>query len=201
VTSTRSTALSSPAGEDEAGGRVVGTYRMQTSEMARAGSAFTGRRVRPPTACPSTCSSVPSRSGAPVSPCPIATATFLPLVERARRVRSASPMRFLFGLLLLDDSGSAGGARAFADLCAAGHLHPALARGPPAGLECDVRRACSRAGEAPDPVPERTLRYGAKISAGPPRSTGIQDDRLLTILDLEAMASELRDGVLHKERA
>jgi putative hemolysin len=181
--------------EDAREGRVVGTYRMQTSEMAAAGIGFyaagefdlgrlPGGLVERSVEVGRACVALSHRNR---------HVLFL-LWRGIAAYVTWNRKRYLFGCCSLTSQNPAEGARAHARLLREGFAHPELRVEPLAGLECAPGGAAADlAEEVRLPVLFRTyLRHGALV-CGPPaidRAFGTID--FFTLLDTDAVAPDLR---------
>ena len=188
--------------EDQDAGVVVGTYRMQTSEVARRGIGFYSAGEFDLSRLPQ---DVVERSVEIGRAC----------IAKAYRNRSVlfllwrglaeyltfQRKRYLFGCCSVTAQDPEVGLRVLEDLKMGDHLHPTFRVDPLPGLECSAS-APAPAGSAPLPILFRTyLRYGARI-CGPPaidRAFGTID--FLTLLDIEALTPRLRDVYLEGNHA
>ncbi len=188
--------------EDAASGSVVGTYRMQTQEMAREGIGYysagefdlsglgagvLGRSVEVGRAC----------------------------IAREYRKRSVLFLlwkglgdyvtrrgkRYLFGCSSLSTQDEAFGVCAFRQLERSGHVHSALRVAPLPGLECHA---------GPHPCEDTValpilfatyLRYGARVCGPPAIDRRFKTIDFLTLLDVECLDSSRRQLYLGRDEA
>ena len=177
--------------EDLAEGRVVGTYRMQTLEMAARSVGFYS-------AGEFDLSSLPSRIlEEAVEVCRACIARpyrnrqvlFL-LWKGLAAYLSGAGKRYLFGCSSLTSQDPAEGLRALEDLTAKGHLHPTLRVQPLPGLECVGERS---AGAVHLPVLFQSyLRHGAKVCGSPALDRAFKTIDFFTILDTFELGPEVR---------
>jgi len=181
--------------EDASSGRLVGTYRMQTAEMAaRAGGFYSagefhldelpvdivGRAMEVGRAC--VAQDFRNRQ-----------VLFL-LWKGLALYLTHNRKRYLFGCCSLTSQDTAEGIRAFRQLEAGGHLHPELWVSPRAGLECAVADG-GTAGEGEVRIPilfSTYLRYGAKVCGPPAIDREFKTIDFLVVLDVEALEPEFR---------
>jgi len=181
--------------EDAAEERLVGTYRMMTSEMAALGRGFYSadefhlRRL----------------------PCGIldhAVEVGRACIDRDYRNRQVlfllwkglaryvawNRKRYLFGCCSLTSQDPAIGRKAHRQLAEAGAVHPGLRVVPLPGMECGGEEPRSADGEEVRiPILFRTyLRYGAKVLGPPAIDRKFKTIDFLTCLDVAAMDPALR---------
>lgn len=179
--------------EDESTGEAVGTYRIQTAEMASRGGGFysdtefdlsglPGEILRSSVEVGRACIDRQHRN----------TAVLFLLWRGLAAYMVATEKRYLFGCSSLTGQDPAAGCRAFRKLEAAGSVHPDLRVFPRPGFECSAGGPAFE-GDIRIPVLFRTyLRHGAKV-CGPPaldREFGTID--FLTLLDIRDLPGEAR---------
>ncbi|MFN7962397.1 MAG: GNAT family N-acyltransferase [Thermoanaerobaculia bacterium] len=155
--------------EDEKnGGKVVGTYRMQTSEMAARSGFYSATEFDFSTLPPEVLADGVEVGRACISREHRNRMILFLLWKGLARYLSTNRKRFLFGCCSLTSQDPCDGARALRHLTAEGHLHPTVLVQPRPGFEC----ACPGAlPEEPEPfeIPmlfKTYLRYGA-LACGP----------------------------------
>jgi len=179
--------------EDNETGHVVGTYRMQTAEMAARAAGFysdgefdlggLGHDVL--------------RSSVEVGRACIAkehrnTAVLFLLWRGLAAYILGSGKRYLFGCSSITSQEPAVGRRAHARLREAGSLHPEFIVRPRPGFEC-VGGDESSAGDVRLPILFRTyLRHGAKVCGLPALDREFGTIDFLTLLDVRELPEEAR---------
>lgn len=182
--------------EDTRGGGIVGTYRIQTAEMARTGIGFyTGGEFE----LASLPSEVVDRSVEVGRAC-IARehrnrqVLFL-LWKGLARYMDHNRKRFLFGCCSLTSQDPAEGLAALAYLTARGHLHPSISVAPRAGFECaGVVPDPTSVGDLDLPILFRTyLRYRALVCGPPAIDRDFKTIDFLILFDVDAMEPSSRE--------
>ncbi len=177
--------------EDEGSGAVVGTYRLQTSEMAARGAGFYSDAEFDLAGLPREV----LRASVEVGRACIHrehrnTASLFLLWRGLAAYMTATGKRYLFGCSSLPGQDPAAGRRAYRKLEGAGSVHPTYRLSPRQGYACSIEGAAAE-GDVRIPVLFRTyLRHGAKV-CGPPaldREFGTID--FLTLLDLHDLPEE-----------
>lgn len=178
--------------EDVNSDRVVGTYRMQTDEMASAHRGFYSAGEFDLASLPP---DVLDRSVEVGRACVAReyrhrTALFLLWRGLAAYMRH-NRKRHLFGCCSLTSQDPAVGLRALAQLEAGGHVHPDFRVSPLPGLECGEGEPLDR--QVTIPILFKTyLRYGAKVCGPPAIDRQFKTIDFLVTLDVEALDSDLR---------
>jgi putative hemolysin len=181
--------------EERFAGEVVGTYRMQTEEMAARGEGFyTAGEFDLGAVPPPVLSASVEVGRACISPPYRNLQTLFLLWQGLAAYASGWRKRYLFGCCSLTSQDPREGWRAYRDLARDGHLHPEIQVRTLPPFACGAPFAGLAAeGEAPLPTLFRTyLRYGAKV-CGPPaidREFGTID--FLTLLDTAALDARSR---------
>ncbi len=182
--------------EDVGEGRVVGTYRMQTVAMARAGRGFYSEGEFDLSGVPG---DVINRSIEVGRAC-------IAREHRNRRVLfllwkglagylAASGSRYLFGCCSITSQDPVVGMRALEDLRRAGQMHPTVVVPPRRGMECrTTAESLPRVHERVDlPILFRTyLRYGAKVCGPPAIDREFRTIDFFTLLDVDAIEPDVR---------
>jgi putative hemolysin len=181
--------------EDRAKGKTVGTYRMQTYEMASSNRWF--------------------YSAGEFDLCTIPLGVLEQCVEIGRacvakeyRNRQVlfllwrglagymqwSGKRYLFGCSSLTSQNPAVGRKALEQLASAGHAHPSLWVEPHPWMDCRLEPADEEvAGEVGIPILFTTyLRYGAKVLGPPALDREFKTIDFLTLLDIDGLPPDLR---------
>ncbi|MDX1384770.1 MAG: GNAT family N-acyltransferase [Thermoanaerobaculia bacterium] len=176
--------------EEAASDRVIGTYRMQTPEMAAAAGGFYSSGEFQVDQLPD----VVLRSSVEVGRACIArehrsrTVLFLLWMGLAAYMRAQSK-RYLFGCCSLSSQDREEGLRLYRQLVAAGHLHPSCRVEPRPGFACGAAPAAGPVGETVE-VPQlfaTYLRYGAKILGPPAIDREFKTIDYFVLLDVEAL--------------
>jgi putative hemolysin len=175
--------------EDAASGALAGTYRLQTSAMARAALGFYAAREFELDELPAfvranavelgrACIARASRNGR------VLLALWRGIAEYLRW----NGQRFLFGCCSLASQTPAAGWALHGELARRGALHPQVA------LEALPDFACARAGATPAsaelataPLLEMYLRVGAQVASGPALDRGFGTIDFLVLLDIDAL--------------
>src|SRR5205085_4574144 len=179
-------------------GRVVGTYRCQTAEMAAAKGFYSAGEFE-------------------LSELPAEVLTDAVELGRACVARShrnaqvlfllwkglaayvvASRKRYLFGCCSLTSQDAREGRRVFDTVKANGHLHATLRVRPGAGFECDADdRHDDQPGGANIPKLFRTyLRFGARVCGPPAIDRLFKTIDFLVLFDMREMAEPWRSTFL-----
>lgn len=182
--------------EDSQSGAVVGTYRIQTSEMASAsGLGFYSAGEYQLDHLPA---EVVARAVEVGRACILREhrnrqVLFL-LWKGLARYMEHNQRRFLFGCCSLTSQDPADGLAALAYLRAKGHLHPTIEVPANAGWECTGEEPTAAAvGELELPILFRTyLRYRALVCSPPAIDRDFKTIDFLVLFDVEAMAPESR---------
>jgi putative hemolysin len=179
--------------EDTAPGRLVGTYRMQTEEMASARRGFYSAGEF-------------DLGGLPREVVSDAVEVGRACVAREYRNRQVlfllwkglamylthNRKRYLFGCCSLTSQDPWVGVRALEQLAEDGHIHPRIRVSPLPGLECKGR-GHPTVDRVSIPVLFRTyLRHGAMVCGPPAIDRDFKTIDFLVVLDTEALAPELR---------
>jgi putative hemolysin len=182
--------------EDLSAGRLIGTYRMQTREMAACSRGFYSAGEFDLSDLPE---EVMARSVEVGRAC----------IEKRYRNRHVlfllwkglaayvthHEKRYLFGCCSLSEQDPAEGVRVSRQLARNGYLHPELS------VEPLPEAACVVVGELPDPAPERELdlpalfrtylRYGAKVCGPPAVDREFRTIDFFVILDVQQLDRDL----------
>jgi putative hemolysin len=182
---------------DRPSGRVVGTYRLQTSEVARAGRGFYSATEFWLGGLPAAVLDDAVELGrACVARDHRNTRVLFLLWRGVAAYVAANHKQYLFGCCSLTSRDPGEGARAAAELMGNGHLHPKLRVTPRPELACAARD--EELALPPPPIPKlfgMYLRQGAKV-CGPPamdREFGTID--FFVLLDVDAMDRDRHSAV------
>ncbi len=180
--------------EDVGAGRLVGTYRMQTAEMAaRAGGFYTAGEFL--------LDGIPDdivQSAVEVGRACLAQdyrnrqVLFL-LWKGLAAYMIQNRKRYLFGCCSLTSQDPAEGLRALRQLDAGGHMHPELRVLPRPALTCALPAGAEPGDEKVRiPILFRTyLRYGAKVCGPPAIDREFKTIDFLVLLDVQALEPDL----------
>lgn len=181
--------------ENAASGRLVGTYRMQTSEMAALANGFYSSGEFRLDELPEHVVGGAMEVGRACVAQDFRNSQVLFLLWKGLALYlTHNHKRYLFGCCSLTSQDPKEGLRAFRQLAAGGHLHPELSVSPRAGLECAVPPGESAGDEEVRiPILFRTyLRYGAKVCGPPAIDREFKTIDFLVVLDVEALEPEFR---------
>ena len=157
---------------------VVGTYRMQTAEMARAGTGFYSAGEYDVERLPAEVLGMSVEVGRACVSREHRNGRVLHLLWRGLAAYLAwNRKRYLFGCCSLSTQNAEDGRRAYAFLHAAGHVHPRLLTPALPPVECPLQDLPDGAEFAIPPLFESYLRLGARV-CGPPAI-----DRLFKTID------------------
>ncbi len=174
--------------EDRGTGRIVGTYRLQTEDMARRGIGFHAATRFDLTPVPEDI----LRQGVEIGRACIARehrrqpVLFL-LWKGLALYLSCNQKRYLFGSCPLPEKEPGSGLRALEQLRRCGKLHPAMRLSPLPGLECAGTPEAG-AVELPELL-ETYLLYGGKVCGPPAIDRRLRTVDFLVLLDVHAMDS------------
>jgi putative hemolysin len=181
--------------EDRSEGQVIGTYRMQTREMAWAGRGFYSAGEFDLGALAADVLDRAVEVGRACIEKPYRTRQVLFLLWKGLAAYLTHfDKRYLFGCCSLSEQDPAEGIRVLHHLTGRGQLHPDIRVTPRAGLACRPERGVPAAeGEVFIPLLFATyLRYGAMICGAPAIDREFGTIDFLVILDTEQLAPELR---------
>jgi putative hemolysin len=175
---------------------VVGTYRMQTSEMAAAGSGFYSAGEFDLSALPEEV----RRGAVEVGRACISRQhrnrqiLFL-LWKGLARYMVTNRKRYLFGCCSLTSQDGCEGLKALAHLEAAGQIHPAIHVPPQPGFECSCDGPLlASPGPYELPLLFRTyLRYGAQVCGAPAIDREFRTIDFLVLFDIESLDDRTRN--------
>ena len=172
--------------EDLQSRKIVGTYRLQTLEMARAGRGFYSTDEFDLSGFPAGILAEAVELGRACIARPYRSRQILFLLWKGlASYLSINGKRYLFGCSSLTSQEPAQGLAVFDDLCRRGFLHPTLRARPRPGSECeappDAAPACG-----PVTIPtlfETYLRFGGTICGPPAIDRAFRTIDFLTWLD------------------
>jgi putative hemolysin len=174
--------------------RVVGTYRMQTAEMAaRSGGFYSAGEFDFAELPPEVVAASMEVGRACVAQAHRNRQVLFLLWKGLAAYLSHNHKRYLFGCCSLTTQDPAVGIRALNQLSAEGHLHPELRVSPRPGFECRLPDGVPAGDEAVSiPILFKTyLRYGAKICGSPAIDRAFKTIDFFVVLDVEALDSDL----------
>jgi len=173
-------------------GEAVGTYRMQTAEMAAMGAGFYSDGEFDLSALPRDLLASSVEVGrACVARDHRNTGVLFLLWKGLASYMQATGKRYLFGCSSLTSQDPAAGLKAYEQLATAGHLHPRLRVSPRRGFECVA--AAPLAETVRLPILFRTyLRHGAKVCGPPAVDREFATIDFLTLLDLNDLPADAR---------
>lgn len=178
--------------QDATTGEAVGTYRMQTAEMAARGAGFYSDGEFDLSALPRDLLASSVEVGrACVSRDHRNTGVLFLLWKGLASYMQATGKRYLFGCSSLTSQDTAAGLKAYEQLAASGHVHPLLSVRPRRGFECAA--AAPAAETVRLPILFRTyLRHGAKVCGPPAIDREFATIDFLTLLDLQDLPADAR---------
>jgi putative hemolysin len=188
--------------QDRVKGKTIGTYRMQTHQMACAHRWFYSAGEFDLGCLPVTVleQSVEVGRACVAREYRSRQALFLLWRGLAGYMRERRK-RYLFGCSSLTSQDPAAGLKALQQLERSGHVHPTLSVPPHPGVDCRREAAAPLAAEVRLPILFTTyLRYGAKVLGPPALDREFKTIDFLTLLDLECLPPDLhrlffdRDG-------
>jgi putative hemolysin len=189
--------------EDRATGEVVGTYRMQTAEMAHRGRGFyaagefdlgglPGDLLRDTVEIGRACIARHCRNRHVLFLLWKGLASYLTWARK----------HALFGCCSLTSQDPAAGSSAYRQLTLEGHLHASLRVEPLPGLECLAAPGGEPHLDVDIPVLFRTyLRHGAKICGPPAIDRAFRTIDFLSLLDTRDLDPDLRELYFGKEES
>lgn len=172
-------------------GKVVGTYRMQTGEMAGAGNGFyTAGEFDLARLPPQVLAEGIELGRACVAQAHRNTQVLFLLWKGLAAYVAHNRKRYLFGCCSLTSQDERQGQRVMELLRAQGHLHPHLFAPPQPGFECEVDELMDDDGlEASIPRLFRSyLRYGAKVCSPPAIDRQFKTIDFLVLFDVAEMS-------------
>lgn len=176
-------------------GGVVGTYRMQTAEMAaRSGGFYSAGEFDVAGLPPDVVGASIEVGRACVAQAHRNRHVLFLLWKGLAAYLSHNRKRYLFGCCSLSTQDPSVGIRALDQLSAKGHLDSELRVSPLPGLECALPEGVT-AGDEPVSIPilfKTYLRYGAKICGPPAIDRAFKTVDFFVVLDVEALDSDLR---------
>jgi putative hemolysin len=178
--------------EDTDSGQVVGTYRMQTAEMARCGAGFYSCGEFDLDALPAEIVADAVEVGRACILHERRNRQLLFLLWRGLALYlQTNRKRYLFGCCSLGSQDPCAGRRLARQLRDAGHDHDRIRVEPLAGL------GCGDGDEAPDTVPVPTLfatylRYGAKVASPPAVDRAFGTIDFFVVLDTDELSPRTR---------
>lgn len=178
--------------EEPSRGAVVGTYRLQTLERARAGIGFYSAGEFDLSGLPSEVLGGAVEIGRACIAKPYRNRRVLYLLWRGlAEYVLAHGKRYLFGCSSLTSQDPAVGLRAYADLARSGHLHEGFEVLPNPGFECADDGSWRDLAPVRLPILFHTyLRHGAKVCGPPAIDRAFKTIDFLMLIDLAAMDPE-----------
>jgi len=175
--------------------KVVGTYRVQTMAMARAGLGFYSDQLFDLEALPPALQEQAIETGRACIAAGHRNGRVLFLLWHGLALyMKHNRLRYLFGCSSLNSQDPAEGLALHAWLENAGHLHPQLRLTPRAGHACADGRFEERSG--PPPAPPQLMRlyleYGAKICGAPAIDREFKTIDYFTLLDVACFDARTR---------
>lgn len=177
------------------GGRVVGTYRMQTTEMA-AESGFYSAGEFDLSALPAEVVGAAVEVGRACISREHRNRQILFLLWKGlARYMAGNAKRFLFGCCSLTSQDGCEGRRALAYLAARGAVHPSIRVPPLPGFECACAEALPAEVEPYElpPLFKTYLRYGALVCGPPAIDREFRTIDFLVLFDVQALDERTRD--------
>ena len=180
---------------DSADRRVIGTYRMQTAEMAtRSGGFYTAGEFDFAELPSEVISGSVEVGRACIGQGHRNRQVLFLLWKGLAAYLSHNRKRYLFGCCSLTTQDPAVGIRALSQLAADGYRHPEFRVSPRPGFECRLPEGKLAGEEAVSiPILFRTyLRYGAKVCGPPVIDRAFKTIDFFVVLDIDALDSDLR---------
>ena len=181
--------------EDSASGAIIGTYRLQTGEMASAGDGFYSAGEFDLESLPPTLTDQAVEVGrACIARAHRNRAVLFLLWRGLAQYMETNQLRYLFGCCSLTSQDPAEGLHALAHLRRQGQLHPTVQVPPLPGFECSPPSGY----EDPEgpyslPILFRTyLRYGALVCGSPAIDREFKTIDFFVLFDLEALSDKKR---------
>ncbi len=181
--------------EDTSAGRVIGTYRMQTQEMALASRGFYTAGEFELESLPRQVMEGAIEVGRACIEKPYRNRQVLFLLWRGLAAyMTHHEKRFLFGCCSLTGQDQEEGRRTLRQLSDEGHMHPEIRIRPRQGFKCRTHdESLKEAGRVSIPILFRTyLRYGAKVCGPPAIDREFNTIDFFVILDVEELGPGLR---------
>ncbi len=177
------------------GGAIVGTYRMQTNEMAADGGFYTAGEFELSTLPPEVMVGSVEVGRACIAREHRNRQTLFLLWKGLALYMIFNRKRYLFGCCSLTSQDGCEGLAALAHLEAGGFLHPAVKVPPLPGFECECERPLPSAPESFElPVLFKTyLRYNALVCGPPAIDREFKTIDFLILFDIEAMERRTYD--------
>lgn len=179
--------------------RVVGTYRMQTSAMARAGQGFYADQLFDLGALPPALREQAMETGRACIAAGHRNGRVLFLLWHGLALYlKHNRLRYLFGCSSLNSQDPAEGLALHAWLARAGHLHEHIRLRPRPGHACAGGPSIGRLGLRTDPpaAPPQLMRlyleYGAKVCGGPAIDRDFKTIDFFTLLDVDRFDARTR---------
>jgi putative hemolysin len=175
--------------------RIIGTYRMQTAEMAARSGGFYSAGEFDVAELPAEVVSASVEVGrACVARSHRNRQVLFLLWKGLAAYLSPNRKRYLFGCCSLTTQAPAAGIRALSRLTSDGYRHPEFRVSPHPGFECRLPEGRHAGDEAVSiPILFRTyLRYGAKVCGPPAIDRAFKTIDFFVVLDIEALDSDLR---------
>lgn len=179
--------------------RVVGTYRMQTSAMARAGQGFYSDQLYDLGALPPALREEAIETGRACIDAGHRNGRVLFLLwQGLARYMKHNRLRYLFGCSSLTSQDPAEGLALYAWLARAGHLHAQIRLQPRPGKACTGDPSIGPPGDRTDPpaAPPQLMRlyleYGAKVCGAPAIDREFKTIDFFTLLDVERFDARTR---------
>ncbi len=181
--------------EDRQDGAIIGTYRLQTGSMAKAGNGFYSAGEFDLTGLPAGLTDQALELGRACIAREHRNRTVLFLLWRGlARYMDNSQLRYLFGCCSLTSQDPAEGLRALAHLERTGKIHPKIAVHPQPGLACPGADEASASEERFSlPILFRTyLRYGGLVCGRPAIDREFKTIDFFLLFDLETLSAKKR---------
>ncbi len=177
-------------------GELVGTYRLQTAEMAAAGAGFYTDGEFALDGLPAEVIAQGIELGRAAIAREHRKRPVLFLLWRGLALYATqNRKRFLFGCCSITSQNPEDGWRGQATLAAGDHLHPSLAIAARPGFECAPHDPASAPDDSPMVLPalfDMYLRYGGKIAGGPVIDRAFGTIDFLMLFDVMAMEEKSR---------
>lgn len=176
--------------EDMEAGNVIGTYRIQTNEMAAAGNGFYSAGEFDLSHLPDDVVLNSIELGrACIAPAHRHTSVLYLLWRGIAAYTLQQRKRYLFGCCSLTSQDANEGWGVMSQLLAGGHVHPAWLVLPQLGFECDLENEGAPFIQAKIPKLFRSyLRFGAKVCSPPTMDRAFKTIDYFVILDCQQLS-------------
>ena len=176
--------------EDTEAGNVVGTYRLQTNEMAAAGAGFYSAGEFDLTSLPDAVVLNSIELGrACIAPAHRHTSVLFLMWRGIAAYTLQARKRYLFGCCSLTSQDANEGWGVMSQLLAGDHVHPELLVLPQLGFECDLENDDASLVEAKIPKLFRSyLRFGAKVCSPPTIDRQFKTIDYLVLMDCHQLS-------------